>query len=133
MRIGELSKASGFPVSTIRYYERIGLLAEPERTESGYRAYGPDSIERLRFVQAGQATGLRLNEVAHLADLRERGISTCEHSLALLRSRVGEITTQIQSLDRLRAQLELVIERADALDPAMCTDPMSCQVFTSPG
>lgn len=131
MRIGELSRLSGFPVSTLRYYERIGLLAEPERTQSGYRAYGPESVERLRFIRDGQATGLKLHEVSHLIDLRERGISTCEHSLALLRNRVGEITTQIHSLDRLRAQLESVIERARSLDPTTCTDPMGCQVIRS--
>jgi len=90
-------------------------------------------ISSDKVISRRSCTGLRLNEVAHLIDLRERGMSTCEHSLALLRSRVGEITTQIKSLDRLRAQLEVVIERAAALDPAMCTDPMSCQVIGGSG
>ncbi len=130
MRIGELAKRSGFPVSTIRYYERIGLLPEPERTESGYRAYGAGFVERLRFIKDGQATGLRLGEVSHLIKLRERGMSTCEHSLALLRNRVKEIDSQIETLGRLRSQLEVVIERADVLDPERCTDPMRCQVIS---
>lgn len=131
MRISELAKRSGFPVSTIRYYERIGLLPEPDRTESGYRDYRSDSVERLRFIRDGQATGLRLGEVSHLIRLRERGMSTCEHSLALLRNRVEEIGAQIETLGRLRSQLQAVIERANVLDPEGCTDPMRCQVISS--
>lgn len=131
MRIGELAQASGVPTSTIRYYERVGLLPSPPRTVSGYRTYDGTFLERLRFIRDGQATGLRLNEVAHLVRLREKGLSTCEHSLALLQSRVVEIDKQVRSLQRVRAQLERTIRRAADLNPERCTDPVSCQVIST--
>lgn len=70
MRIGELAEAAGVPTSTVRYYERAGLLPEPERTESNYRVYGPDALERLRFIRNAQASGFTLVDIATLFEFR---------------------------------------------------------------
>ena len=58
VRIGELGREAGVSAKTIRYYESVGLLDEPARTESGYRDYDDDAVERLRFVRDAQATGV---------------------------------------------------------------------------
>ncbi|CAN5807475.1 hypothetical protein BH20ACT11_BH20ACT11_01020 [soil metagenome] len=63
MKIGQLARHLDLNRQTIRYYERIGLLPEPERTESGYRAYGPEDERRLRFVKNARSIGLPLGEV----------------------------------------------------------------------
>lgn len=131
MQIGKLSTDSGVPVSAIRYYERVGLLPEPTRTASGYRDYSESALHRLRFIRDGQASGLSLEAVGHLIGLRDRGMSTCEHSLALLRSRVRDLGKQMASLERLRSHLTDIIDRADDFHPEECTDPAGCQVLTS--
>lgn len=84
MRIGEVADASGVSTKTIRYYESIGLLDEPRRTESGYRDYGADTIDRLRFVRDAQATGLTLAEIASVLELKHAGERSCHHTTALL-------------------------------------------------
>lgn len=60
MRIGELADNVGVNTKTVRYYESIGLMPEPDRTRSGYRDYGPDALERLQFIRDAQASGLTL-------------------------------------------------------------------------
>ncbi len=62
MRIGELADEGGVSTKTIRYYESIGVMREPERTPSGYRDYGRVAVERLLFIRDAQATGLKLAE-----------------------------------------------------------------------
>lgn len=66
MQIGELAKAAEVPAKTIRYYEDIGLLPHPPRTEGGYRRYGPEAADRLRFIRKAQALGLTLSEIREL-------------------------------------------------------------------
>lgn len=68
--ISELARRSGFSPSTLRWYESIGVLPEPARSPAGYRQYGSDAVERLAFVAAGKQLGLRLDEIAELADMR---------------------------------------------------------------
>lgn len=66
MRIGELAKTAEVPAKTIRYYEGIGLLPRPERTEGGYRRYGPEAAELIRFIRKAPAPGLTLSEIREL-------------------------------------------------------------------
>ena len=63
MKIGQLARRLDLNTQTIRYYERIGLLPEPERTESGYRAYGEGDERRLRFIKNARSAGLTLDEI----------------------------------------------------------------------
>ena len=63
MKIGELADSMDVTTKAIRYYESIGVLDEPARTESGYRSYGPEAIERLQFVKQAQSSGLALTEI----------------------------------------------------------------------
>lgn len=71
MLIGDLAARAGIPSSTIRYYERTGLLREPPRTPAGYRDYGKEEVVRLRFIRAAQGLGLRLDEVSDVLSIRE--------------------------------------------------------------
>jgi MerR family copper efflux transcriptional regulator len=69
-RISDAARRTGLPTSTLRhYYERIGLLPAPGRTDSGYRAYEERALERLAFIAHARALGLRLDEIGELADL----------------------------------------------------------------
>ncbi len=129
MRIGTLAELSGLSTQTIRYYESIDLLAEPERTPGGYRQYSADAVERLRFVRDAQACGLTLAEVETLLSMKDAGIATCAHTLSFLDRHVAEIDAQIERLQAAREEMLELADRAGQLDPATCTDPNRCQVI----
>jgi MerR family transcriptional regulator, copper efflux regulator len=129
MRIGELGERADVSTKTIRYYESIGLLDEPERTPSGYRDYGEDALERLRFVRDAQATGLSLAEIASVLELKGSGERSCAHTTELLERHLVELDRQIDQLIEARAALRSLADRARSLDPASCTDPNRCQVI----
>jgi DNA-binding transcriptional MerR regulator len=132
MKIGELGKRAGVTAKTIRYYESVGLLDEPERTPSGYRDYGDDAVERLRFIRDAKATGLSLEEIASIVDMRDHGEQTCSHVIALLDHHLGAIDEQIRKLRDTRRLLTEWTTRAKSLDPSACVNPNRCQTI-SPG
>lgn len=129
MRIGELADEGGVSTKTIRYYESIGLLDEPDRTTSGYRDYDDTAAERLRFIRDAQATGLTLSEIASVLELKSAGERSCSHTSALLERHLAEIDDQIERLRSARSTLAELAERARSLDPSNCTDPNRCQVI----
>ncbi len=129
MRIGELGQRCGVSAKTIRYYESIGLLDEPTRTASGYRAYDDGATERLRFIRDAQATGLSLAEISSVLELKGAGESSCVHTRALIEGHLAAIDHQIEQLTSTRAELEALARRAKKLDPSNCTDPNRCQVI----
>ncbi|WP_062290817.1 heavy metal-responsive transcriptional regulator [Demequina phytophila] len=129
MKIGELASLGGVTAKTVRYYESIGLLPEPQRRTNGYREYGDEALDRLRFVRDAQASGLTLAEAGDILDMKDRGESTCEHSRATVARHLKDIDAQIASLLAAKAELTALSRRAEALDPAECTDPHRCQVL----
>jgi len=129
MRIGELADRTGLTTKTIRYYEDIGILPEPERMANGYRTYSPTSVERLSFVKDAQAAGLSLAEIGMVLDMRDHGESTCDHVVTLLETRLEDIDRQMEDLQRAWTKLTALTHRAKALDPTTCRDPNRCQTI----
>jgi MerR family copper efflux transcriptional regulator len=108
LKIGALAKAAGVPIDTVRYYERTGLLPSPSRTESGYRAYQPEAVERLRFIRNSKRLGFTLHEIAQLLELRHAGARSEVRQSA--REKVEAIDRRIAELGELRHQLVQLIE-----------------------
>lgn len=131
MRIGELARSAGATSKSIRYYESLGLLPEPDRTPSDYRDYPPEAIERVRFIKDAQASGLTLTEIRSLVELKSAGQATCEHTIGLLHRHLADIDTQIARLEAARSSLEVLAARAESLDHAACTDPHRCHVISA--
>jgi len=129
MKIGELGGRTGVSAKTIRYYEEIGLLPEPQRAPNGYREYRDDAASRLRFIRDAQATGLTLTEIASILDLRSHGEGTCHHVIDLLERHLDDLDSHIETLLATRDQLAALTERARGLDPEECTDPNRCQTI----
>lgn len=129
MKIGELAEQGSVSAKTVRYYESIGLMADPERTESGYRDYDDDALERLRFIRDAQATGLSLAEIQSVLELKDSGANSCRHTRALLDRHLEELDEQIVRLQHARTELARMADRAASLDPSGCTDPNRCQVI----
>ncbi len=131
MRIGELGDRVGLTTKTIRYYESIGLLAEPERTESDYRDYNLEAVERLTFVRQAQVSGLTLAEIGSILDIKEAGGHGCEHVRTLLFRHVADLDSQIEAMQRQRTELSVLAVAAGHLDPSTCTDVHRCQLLAA--
>lgn len=131
MRIGELAEQTNTSTKTIRYYESLGLLAAPPRAANGYRDYGEEAIERLRFIKDAQSTGLSLTEIGSIVELREAGSSTCQHVIGLLQRHIEQLDDHIEALRKTRRKLMTLRERASHLDPTDCTDPARCQTIVA--
>ena len=131
MKIGELAERAGVTAKTVRYYESIGLVPEPERTASNYRDYGDEALERLRFIRDSQAAGLTLDEIASILEMKDAGQSTCHHTRELVERHVAEIDQQIAALTANRAAMVALADAAGGKDPGACTDPNRCQVISA--
>ena len=78
LTIGRVASQAGVGIDTVRFYERRGLLPEPERTASGYRIYTVETIDRLNFIRRAKDLGFSLEEISTLLDLQESGGSKAE-------------------------------------------------------
>lgn len=103
--IGDLAKATDTKVVTIRYYEKIGLLPEPPRTRSGYRAYDTHHRERLRFIRRCRDLGFALSQVRQLLDLSATTNDTCAGVDELALEHLREVEDKIADLNRLAQEL----------------------------
>ncbi len=105
MHIGEVATLLNLNPRTIRYYETIGLLPSPSRSESGYRLYTQDAVDRLEFTLKSKALGLTLDEIRRLLSLHDKGVVPCEHTRNFIRGKVAEIDQKIAALTSLRKTL----------------------------
>ena len=105
MKIGELAQRSGFSTKTIRYYEQVGLLAAPERSDSGYRLYGPEDVERLDFVEKAKRLSFSLDDIRDVLLLHEQHEAPCVHVLALLEQKLRQVDGVLKDLRSFRRGL----------------------------
>ena len=113
LTISQVAKTSGVAAKTIRYYEQIGVLPAPRRGASGYRLYDQTGVERLRFIRRARALGLPLQQLKTLTDtLNGGGHAPLRPRLrALVREQLDAVMSQITELERLRQQLEQILQR----------------------
>lgn len=133
--IGRVAKAGGVSVQALRYYERIGLLPAAHRTPAGYRIYGPQSVDRLRFIRQAQALGFSLDEIKEILRLRYEGQSPCTCVSKLLGQKLEKIEHEIRQLVRFRHDLRKTFERSKKLPHLPHTASSICpliQIKTAP-
>jgi DNA-binding transcriptional MerR regulator len=126
LRTSQVADAAGVNVQTLRYYERRGLLAEPERTFGGHRLYPPETVTALRVIKAAQRLGFTLDEVAELLAL---GRHAHESKRPRLHERtvdkLAEVEARIADLAVIRATLRAAVD-AGCDDLAACAASASC-------
>jgi len=105
MKIGELAKATGCEVETIRYYEREGLLAAPPRSEGGYRQYAQREVEQLNFVRHCRSLDMPLADIKRLAAFASDAVASCDEVDALVDGHIERVRSKLASLRALEAQL----------------------------
>ncbi len=106
LTISKLAKRGKVNLETIRYYERIGLILEPPRTNSGYRMYSPEAVRRVRFIKRAQELGFSLKEIKELLDLRISTDSTCADVQIRAQAKIADINEKIRSLQAMKKTLE---------------------------
>jgi DNA-binding transcriptional MerR regulator len=131
-RSGALAEAAGVHLQTLRYYERRGLLAEPERSPGGHRLYPAEALTLLRTIKTAQRLGFTLDEVAELVDLGRhrhgRGTASLQERAA---AKLAEIETRIADLQGIAATLRTAID-AGCDDLATCAATECCPLpFTA--
>lgn len=120
MNISEAAKKSGVPAKTIRYYEGIGLIAEPPRSEGGYRVYSSRDVETLRFIQRARSLGFAVKDVSDLLALwHDRSRASAEVK-TLAQRHVVEIERKIADLESMRATLTSLVSRCHGDDRPDC-------------
>ena len=108
--IGEASKASGVKVPTIRYYEQIGLLPVPPRTEGNRRLYDKRDVERLLFIRHARDLGFEVDSIRTLLDLQDNPDQSCATADAIARARLVEVEHRIAKLLSLKTELQRMLE-----------------------
>lgn len=111
MKIGELSRATGTNVETIRYYEKIQLLPEPARTDSGYRSYADTHRDRLRFIRHSRDLGFTIEEIRSLLDLSDHPDRDCTEADAIATRHLDQVERKIAQLETLRDELSRIVGR----------------------
>ena len=105
LRIGQLAKATGVDVETIRFYEKSGLLSAPARSDNGYRAYGPKHLERLAFIRHCRALDIPLSDVRRLLEFVDTPNATCHDIDALIEAQLLRVRARLESMLALEKQL----------------------------
>ena len=113
MRSGELARLTGVSTDTLRHYERIGLLARPQRTSGGYRAYEPHALERVRLLRRALSIGFSLPELAAVLKIRDGGGVPCRRVRELAESKLMELEQQLADLLVMQKHLRRVLRDWD--------------------
>ncbi|WP_110317996.1 MerR family transcriptional regulator [Mycolicibacterium moriokaense] len=113
MRTSEVAAQAHVNTQTLRYYERRGLLPQPERTESGYRAYTPEAVRVVRFVKRAQQLGFTLDEIEELLHLAQGGPASCAEAKAMARTRIADLGHRIEELVGMRDALTRLVDTCD--------------------
>lgn len=112
MPIGRLAKATGVKVPTIRFYEQIGLLPEPERSPSDRRVYGERDERRLAFIKHARQLGFSVEAIRDLLDLADHPDRPCEQANTLAAAQLRTVDAKIRQLEALREELSRMVDAA---------------------
>ncbi len=114
--IGQLAREADVPTSTVRYYERRGLLRPESRSRGNYRQYGEKALDRLRFVRSAQAAGFTLSDITALLSYQDDDAAPCKEVQDLIAARLDSVAEQIKHLkvvDRMLREWMKVCHEAE--------------------
>ncbi len=105
LNIGQVAKRTGITVETVRFYEKQGLIAAPQRSDSGYRQYSPETVKRLQFIQHAKEVGFTLKDIGDLLALRREPGTSCADIKLSAMQKIEEVDQKIRDLKRIRDAL----------------------------
>ena len=118
--IGEVSKRSGVNIETIRYYERLGLLPEPQRAANGRRVFEGEHLKRLIFIRRARAMGFSQDEVRALLVLADGGAKSCGEVRDIAKVHLRSIREKIADLNKMERVLSDTVSRCKGEDAPVC-------------
>ncbi len=110
LTIGELSRRTGVKIPTIRYYEDIGLVAAPPRSEGGQRRYGTAAVGRLNFIRHARELGFEIDDIRELVAMAQSPQASCHAADSIARKHLDEVERRIARLSALRTELARMVE-----------------------
>jgi DNA-binding transcriptional MerR regulator len=108
--IGELARHTGVKVPTIRYYESVGLMPAPPRSEGRQRRYAASQVSRLNFIRHSRELGFEIDAIRELLAMNEQPEQSCVEADRIARRHLGEVERRITQLEALRAELRRMLE-----------------------
>ena len=120
LTIGALSTQAGVKIPTIRYYESIGLLRTPSRTDSNRRTYDAAAVRRLRFIRHARELGFEVDAIRQLLTLADDPGQPCEAADALARAHLADIESKIRRLQALRAEVRQMVDQCEQGEVRSC-------------
>lgn len=115
MTISEFAALTGLSISTIRYYDKLGLLPGLKRDSSGYRAFDEGDVEWVRFINRLKQTGMSIRDIVRYSDLREQGDSTIRERISILTGHQQQlelnVRKELEHLENIRAKIEIYRKR----------------------
>lgn len=109
-QIGEVSKVTGVSVHTIRYYEKIGLIHKPQRTQGDFRKYPKEEIEKIIFIKQAQSFGLTLDEINKIMCCSKQGLTPCCKMITdVLTGKLKEFEAKIKELQQMKKRLKKLV------------------------
>ncbi|MCX5514402.1 MerR family transcriptional regulator [Kaistia algarum] len=108
--IGEASRTSGVKITTIRFYEQIGLLAAAARTEGNRRVYDAADLKRLSFIRHARELGFSVDDIRELLGMTEQTNSSCHEADSLAKRRLKDVDRRIEQLTALKSELQRMVD-----------------------
>ena len=119
--IGQLARAAGVPTTTLRYYERAGLVHPTKRGENQYRLYAGQTLQVIRFIRAAQAAGFTLEDVRTLLALHSGDLAFCKEVQPLIAKRLAEVSQRLKEMRHIQRLLQSFLATCQAQDQdALC-------------
>ena len=118
--IGDLSKKSGIKIPTIRYYEEIGLLPVPERSQSGRRIYTQDDVRLGRFIKHSRDLGFEIEDIRSLLALLKDPKHPCKDADLIAQKHLEQVNRHIASLEALREELTIMLQHCPGHKSETC-------------
>lgn len=120
LRIGDVARETDTPADTIRYYEKIGLLAPGERSDNNYRGYGALAVQRLRFIRACRQLDMSVAEISQVLAVKDDPAAPCEPAVAVMRAHLQHIKARITELRQLQRGLSVLLQTCQGGTSAQC-------------
>ena len=120
MTISELARAAEIPTSTVRYYERIGLVDAEDRSQGNYRLYGDESLRKVKFIRAAQSIGFTLDDVKALLGHSDSSMDSCREVQSLIQERLAEVNQRLKDLRHVQKVLKSSLQMCQETEQADC-------------
>jgi MerR family copper efflux transcriptional regulator len=133
LTISQAARLADIGVETVRFYERQGLLREPDRTGSGYRQYNEADVRRLSFIRRAKALGFSLREIKDLIALTEGRHASAAEVKTMAQDKVERLQEQIRDLQKIEKALKALVHECSGAGPASCCPILNAMTLESIG